>query len=100
MLDIIRCLCSSSNNNNNNNNNINNNETEADQPGPAQLVGVQSAPLPSPGLEVNTPALCQHPQVARHHGDLVQLLARGREHGYQGLPADIQLEEGLRRWPE
>ena len=65
----------------------NNNETEADQPGPAQLVGVQSAPLPSPGLEVNTPALCQHPQVAR-------------EHGYQGLPADIQLEEGLRRWPE
>ena len=71
---IIRCLCSSSNNNNN--------ETEADQPGPAQLVGVQSAPLPSPGLEVNTPALCQHPQVAR-------------EHGYQGLPADIQLEERL-----
>ena len=70
-------------------------ETEADQPGPAQLVGVQSAPLPSPGLEVNTPALCQHPQVARHHGDLVQLLARGREHGYQGLPADIQLEERL-----
>ena len=57
-------------------------QTEADQPGPAQLVGVQSAPLPSPGLEVNTPALCQHPQVAR-------------EHGYQGLPADIQLEERL-----
>ena len=84
---IIRCLCSSSNNNNN--------ETEADQPGPAQLVGVQSAPLPSPGLEVNTPALCQHPQVARHHGDLVQLLARGRGHRYQGLPADIQLEERL-----
>ena len=70
-------------------------ETEADQPGPAQLVGVQSAPLPSPGLEVNTPALCQHPQVARHHGDLVQLLARGRGHCYQGLPADIQLEERL-----
>ena len=80
---IIRCLCSSSNINNKNN------ETEADQPGPAQLVSVQS------GLEVNTPALCQHLQVARHHRDLVQLLARGREHGYQGLPADIQLEERL-----
>ena len=71
---IIRCLCSSSNNNNNNN------ETE-----------------------VNTPALCQHPQVDRHHGDLVQLLARGREHGYQGLPVDIHWAPPVswsRRWPE
>ena len=33
--------------------------------------------------------------MARHHGDLVQLLARGRGHGYQDLPADIKLEERL-----